>query len=250
MPFASPVLAERAHVAQNALKASLRRRTAEAAAPRTLGEAAELYFSEHSLHDEDVEWDAWRRPDGRWALVASYAADGRPRRAEFTHDQPGRYVVAENDDARLLTGELRAPDEPAPARPQSSRRLSSVPHQDELPLGDDAIELTRNSPERPDEAPAPQTADPIADPIADSADADWLAAPVEPTSEDVPLIDEPAAEEPAEPVAEVEPDETETPVEEPTEEDTVEVKQSSRRKGRSSVPSWDEIMFGGSAKDD
>ena len=34
-------------------------------------------------------------------------------------------------------------------------------------------------------------------------------------------------------------------------EDTAEVKRAaSRRKGRSSVPSWDEIMFGGSAKED
>src|SRR5690242_13732379 len=138
MPFAGPVIAEREHVARNALKGSLRRSSGDPGAPRTLGEAADLYFDTHSLHDEDVEWDAWRRPDGRWALVATYAADGRPRRAEFTHDQPGRYVVAENDDARILAGELRAPDEPAAPRAQA-RRLSSVPHQDELPLGDDAL---------------------------------------------------------------------------------------------------------------
>ena len=55
-----------------ALKASLRRPSTDATSPRTLGEAAELYFGAHSLHDEDVEWDAWRRPDGRWALVATY----------------------------------------------------------------------------------------------------------------------------------------------------------------------------------
>jgi hypothetical protein len=101
MPFAGPVIAERQHVASTALKASLRRPAADSTSPRTLGEAADLFFEEHSLHDEDVEWDAWRRADGRWALVATYAVGGRPRRAEFTHDQPGRYVVADNDDARL-----------------------------------------------------------------------------------------------------------------------------------------------------
>ena len=111
MPFAGPVIAERQHVASNALKASLRRPAADSTSPRTLGEAAELFFEEHSLHDEDVEWDAWRRADGRWALVATYAVGGKPRRAEFTHDQPGRYVVADNDDARIFTGELRAPDQ-------------------------------------------------------------------------------------------------------------------------------------------
>ena len=81
--------------------APLRRRSGEATRPpRTLGEAAERFFGEHSLHDEDVEWDAWRRDDGRWALVADVRRAGRPRTAEFIHDLPGRYVVAENDEAR------------------------------------------------------------------------------------------------------------------------------------------------------
>jgi hypothetical protein len=273
MPFAGPVIAERQHVASTALKASLRRPAADSTSPRTLGEAADLFFEEHSLHDEDVEWDAWRRADGRWALVATYAVGGRPRRAEFTHDQPGRYVVADNDDARIFTGELRAPDQPgAPARPQA-RRLSSVHTQDELPLGDDAIELVRDPAPVP---PAQQATEAAVDPTADTADADWLADPV-PTPEDVPLIEEPVADAPpdqpvgepveepyhADPVEEpvVEEPVVEEPVaqdpvaEDPSDdagsEDTVEVKQaSSRRKGRSSVPSWDEIMFGGSATED
>ncbi|MET0839008.1 MAG: septation protein SepH, partial [Marmoricola sp.] len=176
MPFAGPVIAERQHVAQSALKGSLRRRTGETTtAARTLGEAAELYFSEHSLHDEDVEWDAWRRPDGRWVLVAEYAVAGRPRTAEFTHDQPGRYVVAENDDARILTGELRPPEEAGTAPRAQARRLSPVPTQDELPLGDDAIELVRDRQLEAEPVTAP-------DPTADTADADWLAEPApEPT---------------------------------------------------------------------
>ena len=266
MPFAGPVIAERQHVARTALKGSLRRPSGDNTSPRTLGEAAELYFAEHSLHDEDVEWDAWRRPDGRWALVATYAVDGRARKAEFTHDQPGRYVVADNDDAKVLTGELRAPGEAAPA--PRARRLNPVPHQDELPLGDDAIELVREreaARSAADAEPTPLAPEP--DPTADTADADWLARPVQPTAEDVPLIEEPVVADPvveeavidesvvdesaeAEPVVE-EPVAEEPVVEEPDSEDTVEVKQSaSRRKGRSSVPSWDEIMFGGSAKDD
>ena len=111
MVFATPVLAERAHVAQSALRASVRRRSGESSsAGATLGEAAEIFFGDHTLHDEDVEWDAWRQADGRWALVATYTLGGRERAAEFSHDLPGRYVVAENDEARILTGELREPD--------------------------------------------------------------------------------------------------------------------------------------------
>jgi hypothetical protein len=266
MPFAAPVVAERQHVARNALKGSLRRRAGDSSsAPRTLGEAAELYFSEHSLHDEDVEWDAWRRPDGRWALVASYAVDGEPRTAEFTHDLPGRYVVADNDEARILTGEVRAPGAPtATTAGATSRRLSPVPSQHELPLGDDAIELVRDR--AGDDAPEPAD---VADPTAETADADWVADASEPAPDDVPLIEEPVQEPLEEPVQEPleEPEPVEEPVEEPVAEQispekTAEPpasedagpaapeKPASKRKGRSSVPSWDEIMFGGSAKED
>jgi DUF3071 family protein len=262
MPFAGPVIAERQHVAQNALKGSLRRRTGDTTtAARTLGEAAELYFAEHSLHDEDVEWDAWRRPDGRWLLVAAYAVGGSPRRAEFTHDLPGRYVVADNDDARILTGEIQQPEAPGmTGRPVQARRLSSVHTQDELPLGDDAIELVRD-PGTPEPAPSED----VADPTADTADADWLTDTSVPAPDDVPLIEEPLGEPVAEPVAqatveaeapsevEVEADSSGEPdpdTEETAEVPTGEKPSGSKRKGRSSVPSWDEIMFGGSAKDD
>ena len=261
MPFAGPVVAERQHVARNALKGSLRRRAGDSStAPRTLGEAAELYFSEHALHDEDVEWDAWRRPDGRWALVASYAVDGRPRTAEFTHDLPGRYVVADNDEAKILTGEVRAPGGPAATAAQT-RRLSPVPSQDELPLGDDAIELVRDRANAAADDPSAPAE--VADPTADTADGDWLTDTPAPAPDDVPLIEEPVAEPAAETtqIDETEhADETEEPEEaaamaaSPAGEDegepTPQEKPASKRKGRSSVPSWDEIMFGGSAEED
>ncbi len=289
MPFAGPVIAERQHVASNALKGSLRRRTGETTtAARTLGEAAELFFSHHSLHDEDVEWDAWRRPDGRWALVATYELGGRPRSAEFTHDQPGRYVVAENDEAKVLTGELALPGQAGPpaGRAGGLRSLSPVPTQDELPLGDDAIELVRDpepareqspaqSPvaaeDRAEEAVMDPVMDPAMEPGADTADADWLAGPPRPTDQDVPLLEEPAGTEAsqdtdatevagagattegregAETTEEVAED---GPAEDPSSTGTGEparTEKSSRRKGRSSVPSWDEIMFGGSARED
>src|SRR6195952_6011194 len=82
MGFATPVLAERAHVARTAQKASIRRRAEIAGSARTLGESAGLFFADHSLHDQDVAWDAWRQADGRWALVAEYSVAGHPRRAE------------------------------------------------------------------------------------------------------------------------------------------------------------------------
>jgi hypothetical protein len=307
MAFASPVLAERAHVARTAQRASVRRRPGDSSsAGRTLGDAAELFFAEHQLHDEDVEWDAWRRPDGRWALVAQYAVEGRPRTAEFSHDLPGRYVVAENDEARVLIGEMSAPSSRTASGPRSSsaRRLSSVPHQDELPLGDDAIELVRDHDTAQDTVPdttpdttpatAPATAaqDPTQDddtaPIpglgddtgADRGDADWMvadgAAPVpEPVGDDQQLEGSEDRAEPLEvgdhpeapseeaplPVTDandLEAPDQEVPDDEHADQDREQDQgqdaeqdgsaaegRAARRKGRSSVPTWDEIMFGG-----
>ena len=113
MGFAAPVLAERAHVAESAQRSS-RRSTEATTAAGTLDQASSTHLSANGVRADDVEWDAWRREDGRWTLVARYAAAGSPRRAEFTYDQPGRYVVADNDEARLLTGEA------GPATPSAS----------------------------------------------------------------------------------------------------------------------------------
>ena len=279
--FATPVLAERAHVAQTALRASVRRRSGESSsAGRTLGEAAELFLEDHALHDDDVEWDAWRRADGRWALVAAYTVGGRPRIAEFTHDLPGRYVVAENDDARVLTGELREPDSPTSptaGRTTSARRLSSVPSQDELPLGDDAIELVRDH-RSPTAAPEPDAEAPDRGSLdLDAPEAPAASASAAPDVEDTVEVHrgtraEPAPEGGAEGgaeeglengpgdatlsrSAEAEPEpaaETEAEVEAEAEAEVQaepERKPQPKKKSRSSVPSWDEIMFGGGKSD-
>jgi hypothetical protein len=256
MAFATPVLAERAHVAQSALKASVRRRSGESSsAGRTLGEAAELFFGDHTLHDEDVEWDAWRRTDGRWALVATYTIGGRTRTSEFSHDLPGRYVIAENDEARILTGELREPGAPTASgggRASQARRLSSVPSQDELPLGDDAIELVRDRVPAADEPSDPtdfredtqpvaqastQSPESVTDPGADTADADWIAQ--EPTAQEQ-ADDGPGAD----PQVEIDDDSTDAG---PGTADVTHkpAADQPKKKSRSSVPTWDEIMFGG-----
>lgn len=290
MAFAGPVLAERAHVALTAQRASVRRRTGESSsAGRSLGEAAELFFTAHSLHDEDVEWDAWRRPDGRWALVATYAVEGRPRRAEFTHDMPGRYVVAENDEARVLIGEMRDSTAPAStARAAAARRLSSVPSQDELPLGDDAIEMVRD---RADDADADEPADESSEESGDAPETSPEELTPTPAAHDTPgsrpaassqatedtetlpfldptadtadadwLVDgaapveEPTSSTPGETVPDATPDEgapDETAPPAATDEEPAPKAESPapKRKGRSSVPSWDEIMFGGGGND-
>lgn len=265
MIYAGPVLAERAHVAQSAQLASIRRKSADSSASaRTLSDAAPPYFRAGGTRPDDVEWDAWRRDDGRWTVIALFQYDGEPQRAEFTYDMPGRYVVADNEPARQITGE----GGPAPAAPARSggRRLSAVPNQDQLPLGDDLGD---------DVLAMVREGDSL---TADHADADWMgsgpdhsttadheiteeislreeAADVAPPAEQPNWLDdsdaagnddadESAADATVEPPADhTGSDETADPAaaaEEP------EAKPAARpkKRGRAQVPSWDEIMFG------
>lgn len=238
MGFAGPVLAERAHIAESAQASSVRRRSGESSGARVLSESAVGHLRTMGTRPEDVAWDAWQRDDGRWAIVADYVADNRPRHAEFTYDAPGRYVVAENDEARLLTGEATAGSGEATTVATSRRRLSAVPSsQDELPLGDDAIQLVQEDDE-PADGSGEDTSDlsEVAEDLtADHADADWIAqGDAEPDEDADAVAEEPAA---LDEQAAAGPAPEEAPADKPA--------ARRGRKKRSSVPSWDEIMFGG-----
>jgi len=227
MAFAAPVLAERQHVADRAQRSSVRRKSADTGAAggaRTLGDVVSHHLRSLNVDPDSVRWDAWRREDGRWALTGDYASSKRRGSAHFTYDAPGNYVTADNEDARWLLGDA-VPAAPAPRDDLSharQRRLVAVP-EDELPLGVDAIELV--SEDQPieafltDEPPADET-----EQREEAADAAALDEPAE----------EPSVEPAPVPVAESETEE-EPPARRP-------VKKS---RGRASVPSWDEIMFGG-----
>ncbi len=240
MPYAAPVLAERAHVAQRAQRASIRRRPVEGgatSASRTLGDAVGGHLRSLNVDPDTVSWDAWRREDGRWTLTGSYATSGRVGAAHFSFDAPGNYVVADDDDAHWLLGEIA--DEPEATAAASSRddlsdarrrHLSAVPP-DELPLGEDAIELVSESPQpevahdRAEESAALGAEAPVeADLDDDAAEAETDAA----ESSDADDSDD--ADDDSDDSRRHEP-----PARKPVK----------KTRGRASVPSWDEIMFGG-----
>ncbi|KRF17316.1 hypothetical protein ASG90_08460 [Nocardioides sp. Soil797] len=290
LPFANPVLAERAHVAQRSQRASVRRKSGDPGA-RTLGEAVAAQLNPLGLSAEVVEWDSWRREDGRWTLTGDYTAGKRKGSAKFTYDAPGNYVTIENDDARWLVGDQVATPAKAERRDDLSRarqrRLTAVP-EDELPLGDDAIEIanassaTRTEDPTDDtgateagsteagspEAGSPEAGSPKAgSPEAESPDGAGESAAAEETTVD--LTD--TVEQVREPEAQADDEPTLSPTPEPlaqapaeksatshdqeagtddpgAADEAPEVKPArkpARKKGRASVPSWDEIMFGG-----
>jgi Protein of unknown function (DUF3071) len=250
MGYATPVLAERAHIADRAQRASVRRKAGDGSS-RVLGDAVAEQLRGRNVDPASVEWDAWRREDGRWTLVADFRSDEGSRRAEFVFDAPGRYVVAEDDEARMLVGEASSakPAEPSSAG-ASGRRLSAVGADEELPLGEDAIGLvsdaTTDVPESAHEDTVDLTASarPLRVARAQDTDdrADSSSADLGTGTGDADWIATQASERPAPPAeveAEAESDE------EPEPEPTPAKKAARKGRGRASVPSWDEIMFGG-----
>ena len=161
MAYATPVLAERAFVAQQAAKASVRRRAGDGQVG-LLGEAVVRRLETAGLDPDTADWDAWRREDGRWTVVAAYVEGGESRSAEFTYDAIGRYVLAEDDLARWLVGERRTPEPVHQPRPVAdpvggggtqgeSAALTTAgttadPEAHQLALGDDALQLVTGRP--------------------------------------------------------------------------------------------------------
>ena len=221
MPYVGPVLAEREHVAGRAQKASVRRTPGEGNGPtqsRVLGDAVAAHLRGRGADPAAVVWDAYRRETGRWVLTGTFDTDERGGTARFTYDAPGNYVLCDNDDARWLIGDA-LPAAAPPARDDlqqvRERRLAAVPAE-ELPLGDAALPLGDSFDEALDLAGADQASAPAADePIRATAPAEETAA---------------SAAEAAE-AAEAERARHRRPVQ--------------KKRGRASVPSWDEIMFGG-----
>ncbi len=105
--FAAPVMAERSHVVGMALGGHVRR-TGEMASTRVLRQtiAEELLRNGHDI--DDVEWDSWRRSDGRWVVQGSYGP-GLSKHVQFLFDVKGRFSVAANAEAQHLVDD-RTPE--------------------------------------------------------------------------------------------------------------------------------------------
>ncbi|WP_158602752.1 septation protein SepH [Jiangella rhizosphaerae] len=124
--FAGPVLAEREHIAGRARQATVRRLGGDGP-PQTLEAAAGATAKTHGADPDLVEWDAWRREDGRWLVRFAWAGEEEDS-ALFSFDPSGRTVVPEDDNARSIAGVLpaEAPAEPQPEVPSGPARLSVV----------------------------------------------------------------------------------------------------------------------------
>lgn len=157
-PFAHPVLAERARIAE--LGKQSRPRRADGPAQLTLWEILATAFAARGLDLSTSEWDAWRDPAGQWIIGVTWSAGHSTTTAEWAFHAEGASAstVARN----TIAAELVDPDF---ARPR--RNLSAV---------DDGAPGLRPAPAF-DESPAAPDADAADSAIDDAHDDDFLRHP-------------------------------------------------------------------------
>ena len=253
--FEGPVVAERAHIA--GLAREVRLRGYNGSSVVTLGSRVTERLTARGVEADHVLWDSSRSDDGAWRVTVTFPAGGRERTATWHYDVASRTVLPRDDEARWLAEDDSA-DGPIP--PGGRARGSTVfdveaeggvegrSADGEGPDtgGDEPIDLMtairehssakgrrRGSRRRTGATQRPSTDDPL--PLGD------VSADPEATSDDGEPDEVP--EEPLDTATEV-PSEGGRPEAAGSGQDEPQPVRKGRR-GRTSVPSWDDVMFGG-----
>jgi hypothetical protein len=98
--FAYPVLQERSRVVAQARTAPVR-----PAAPEQLGDLVEERLVGRGTDAATLEWDAWRRDDGRWAVRLSWRHGDSAHAAHWSLDLGRRALQSEDPAAEQLSAE-------------------------------------------------------------------------------------------------------------------------------------------------
>jgi hypothetical protein len=117
--YEGPVLAERQYVADQARQVRVRR----GGSGGTLGETVAERLMQREVDLENVNWDAWRGEDGTWTVALDFEAGSMVRQARWTYNAAVRHVVAQDDEARWLTDEETSTSSNAAS---AQRRLAPV----------------------------------------------------------------------------------------------------------------------------
>jgi hypothetical protein len=226
--FEGPILAERQYQAEQAQRATIRGPGESGPGPR-LGDIVAERLIGLGAHADSAEWDSRKRPDGNWQVLLQFTVGGRAVIAEWLYDPRRRHVIPDDEQAIRLC--LPADEWAAVAFADRNRATATV-----TPIGsrqhssysDHGRDFDRRGSAAAgrgrDSGLAATTqaaggagldpAGPVGEPDAPAASAAAVTAPAV------------AAQAPAAPP------------------------KKTGRARRSSVPSWDEIMFGNSRQPD
>ncbi|WP_018351817.1 septation protein SepH [Longispora albida] len=103
--YAGPVLQERAMLAQHARRTRLR--TSDRGA--SLAEVVDARLGKHGVDAEKVSWDAYRRDDGTWRVVATWPSGKATAQAVWELDKARQVVIPSDDMSHYLCTERPAP---------------------------------------------------------------------------------------------------------------------------------------------
>lgn len=134
--YAGPVLQERAMLAQHARRTRLR--NSDKGAP--LGDVVSGRLAQHGIDAEKISWDAYRREDGTWRVIATWPSGKATAQAVWVLDKARQHVTPHDDMAQYLCAERptqilgqEPPAErgghglPTPARPDPGRGGHGLP---------------------------------------------------------------------------------------------------------------------------
>ena len=266
--FEGPVLAERSYMADQAQTASVRRHGDSTPGPR-LGEIVTARLKAVGADPDDAQWDAKKRGDGSWQVQLTFSSAGHVHTADWVFDPRRRHVLPIDDNAARMS--LPGAEPPQPASPgqatvtQLAPRLGAAGHgqgngtrhERPGPGRPVAAEPAAPGPPQPPTHPGPsvpataeQRSDaprrPAAERRPQPPTAPRQPAPAPAVADD----DHQAASASAAPAAAQAGPAAPATAAEPASEQAGRPGRKTARGRRSSVPSWDEIMFGSSRQRD
>jgi hypothetical protein len=172
--FAGPVLDERGRIAGEARRARARRSTTEGQTV-VFGEAVDERFGAYGIDADTVTWDARRREDGQWVIIASWIGGEAEREAEWAFHLGTRTVTPSDDTAADLLSDkpIRALVTAEPGRANLMAAPPLVPgivafparpdaHTGPLPQVDDVFDQEAANPDEPRRAGAAAPTPPAA----------------------------------------------------------------------------------------
>jgi len=149
--YAGPVLQERAMLAQYARRTRLK--TSDKGA--SLAEVVDARLGQHGIELEKISWDAYRRDDGTWRIVATWPSGKATATAMWELDKARQTVTPQDDMALYLCADRERSQAPGPSGPphRGHEVASPLVRPDITHAGHEPIQPGGREPARPTRDP-------------------------------------------------------------------------------------------------